>query len=53
MQAAIGSDIAPALDDCTPFHSGYEYTARSMERTAPWLRRRLEWHERQGRPPRA
>ena len=51
MQAAIGSDIALVLDECTPFHSGYDYTARSMERTHRWLDRCLEWHER-ARPAR-
>jgi queuine tRNA-ribosyltransferase len=50
MQAAIGSDIALVLDECTPFHSGYDYTARSMERTHRWLQRCLEWHERHGPP---
>ncbi len=53
MQAAIGSDIALVLDECTPFHSGYEYTARSMERTHRWLHRCLEWHEREGSPAQA
>jgi queuine tRNA-ribosyltransferase len=53
MQAAIGSDIALVLDECTPFHSGYDYTARSMERTHRWLHRCLEWHERHGSPAQA
>jgi queuine tRNA-ribosyltransferase len=48
MQAAIGSDIALVLDECTPFHSGYDYTARSMERTHRWLDRCLEWHAANG-----
>jgi queuine tRNA-ribosyltransferase len=48
MQAAIGSDIALVLDECTPFHSGYDYTARSMERTHRWLDRCLEWHRQNG-----
>ena len=48
MQAAIGSDIALVLDECTPFHSGYDYTARSMERTHRWLDRCLEWHRQDG-----
>jgi queuine tRNA-ribosyltransferase len=48
MQAAIGSDIALVLDECTPFHSGYEYTARSMERTHRWLERCLKWHAHHG-----
>ncbi len=47
-QAAIGSDIALVLDECTPFHSGYDYTARSMERTHRWLHRCLEWHDAHG-----
>jgi queuine tRNA-ribosyltransferase len=53
MQAAIGSDIALVLDECTPFHSGYDYTARSMERTHRWLHRCLEWHQRHGSPAQA
>jgi queuine tRNA-ribosyltransferase len=36
------------LDECTPFHSGYDYTARSMERTHRWLDRCLEWHAANG-----
>ena len=53
MQAAIGSDIALVLDECTPFHVSREYTARSMERTHRWLERCLDWHARYGpRPPR-
>ena len=48
VQAALGSDIALVLDECTPFHVTREYTARSMERTHRWLRRCLEWHERHG-----
>ena len=48
VQAALGSDIALVLDECTPFHVTREYTARSMERTHRWLARCLEWHEREG-----
>jgi queuine tRNA-ribosyltransferase len=48
MQAAIGSDIALVLDECTPFHVTRDYTARSMERTHRWLERCLAWHEREG-----
>jgi queuine tRNA-ribosyltransferase len=51
IQAALGSDIALVLDECTPFHAGRDYTARSTERTHRWLDRCLAWHERQG-PPR-
>ena len=48
VQAALGSDIALAFDECTPYHADRDYTARSMERTHRWLDRCLAWHERQG-----
>jgi queuine tRNA-ribosyltransferase len=47
-QAALGSDIALAFDECTPFQADREYTARSTERTHRWLDRCLAWHERSG-----
>ncbi len=43
IQAALGSDIALAFDECTPFHSGRDYTARSTERTHRWLDRCVAW----------
>jgi queuine tRNA-ribosyltransferase len=46
VQAALGSDIALVFDECTPFHGGRDYTARSTERTHRWLDRCLDWHER-------
>jgi queuine tRNA-ribosyltransferase len=51
VQAALGSDIALVFDECTPFHAGRDYTARSTERTHRWLDRCLAWHVREG-PPR-
>ncbi len=48
VQADLGSDIALAFDECTPFHADREYTARSTERTHRWLDRCLAWHEREG-----
>ena len=48
IQAALGSDIALAFDECTPFHADRDYTARSTERTQRWLDRCLAWHEREG-----
>jgi queuine tRNA-ribosyltransferase len=48
VQAALGSDIALAFDECTPFHADYEYTARSTERTHRWLDRCLDWHAEHG-----
>jgi queuine tRNA-ribosyltransferase len=47
-QAALGSDIALVLDECTPYHADRDYTARSVERTHRWLDRCLAWHEREG-----
>src|ERR1700712_3406993 len=39
VQAKLGSDIALAFDECTPFNVDREYTARSTERTHRWLDR--------------
>jgi queuine tRNA-ribosyltransferase len=50
-QAAFGSDIALAFDECTPYNASRDYTARSTERTHRWLDRCLDWHGRHG--PRA
>ena len=47
VQALLGSDIALAFDECTPFHADYDYTARSTERTHRWLDRCVAWHERE------
>jgi len=48
VQAKLGSDIALAFDECTPYHADREYTARAMERTHRWLGRCLDWHAAQG-----
>jgi queuine tRNA-ribosyltransferase len=50
VQAALGSDIALAFDECTPFHVSREYTERSTERTHRWLERCLRWHAQHGPP---
>ena len=50
VQAALGSDIALAFDECTPFHVPREYTERSTERTHRWLARCLDWHGEHGPP---
>jgi queuine tRNA-ribosyltransferase len=44
VQAALGSDVALAFDECTPFHVERDYTARSLERTHRWLDRCVAWH---------
>lgn len=50
VQAALHSDIALVLDECTPFHATRDYTERSMRRTHRWLERCLDWHARNGPP---
>ncbi|HWY39174.1 MAG TPA: tRNA guanosine(34) transglycosylase Tgt [Chthoniobacterales bacterium] len=39
IQAALGSDIAMALDECPPWPCEYDYAARSLELTARWAKR--------------
>jgi queuine tRNA-ribosyltransferase len=53
VQAALGSDIALAFDECTPFRVPREYTERSTERTHRWLERCLRWHAEHGPPGQA
>ncbi len=48
VQAALGSDIALAFDECTPFHVDRDYTERSTERTHRWLERCLDWQDAHG-----
>ena len=36
IQAALGSDIAMVLDDCTPYPSTHEYAMDSLFRTIKW-----------------
>ena len=48
VQAALGSDVALAFDECTPFHVTRDYTARSTQRTHRWLERCLRWHREHG-----
>ena len=48
IQAALGSDIALVLDECTPFHVTRDYTAHSTARTHRWLERCLRWHQENG-----
>jgi queuine tRNA-ribosyltransferase len=48
VQARLGSNIALAFDECTPYHADRDYTARSTDRTHRWLERCLQWHDREG-----
>lgn len=41
-QRQIGADIVLTFDECTPFHSDRDYTARSLERTHRWGDRSIE-----------
>src|SRR5215208_5936385 len=50
IQSKLGSDIALAFDECTPFHVDRDYTARSTERTHRWLDRCVDW-TREHAPP--
>ncbi len=45
VQARLGTDIALAFDECTPFHSTRDYIARSTERTHRWLDRCIGWRQ--------
>ncbi|HYK20227.1 MAG TPA: tRNA guanosine(34) transglycosylase Tgt, partial [Pyrinomonadaceae bacterium] len=39
VQAALGSDIVMAFDECAPGNAGHEETERSMNLTARWAKR--------------
>ena len=48
VQAKLGSDLALAFDECTPFHVDRDYTRSSMERTHRWLERCVTWQREHG-----
>jgi queuine tRNA-ribosyltransferase len=48
IQAALGGDIAMALDECVPYPCEYDYAAQSAELTTRWARRCKEWKRRNG-----
>ncbi|MEM7046323.1 MAG: tRNA guanosine(34) transglycosylase Tgt [Pseudomonadota bacterium] len=41
LQRYLGADLVVQLDECTPFHAGYEATAKAMRRSVRWLDRSL------------
>ncbi len=45
IQKGIGADIILCFDELPPFRAGYEYTAKSMERTHRWAARCLAFHQ--------
>ncbi|MDP2168522.1 MAG: tRNA guanosine(34) transglycosylase Tgt [Thermodesulfovibrionales bacterium] len=44
IQAALGSDIFMAFDECTPYPATYEYALNSLRRTTAWAKRCKEAH---------
>jgi queuine tRNA-ribosyltransferase len=42
VQRKLGADLILAFDECTPFHSSRDYTARAMERSHRWELRSLD-----------
>jgi queuine tRNA-ribosyltransferase len=44
IQAALGGDIAMALDECVPYPCEYDYAAQSAEMTTRWAKRCKEAH---------
>ena len=47
IQMALGSDIAMAFDECTPYPEDYEYACRSMRLTTRWAKRCQSVHNRE------
>ncbi len=45
IQRNIGSDIAMALDECTPYPCDYDYALKSMKLTHRWLERGIKQFE--------
>ena len=45
IQKGLGADIILCFDELPPFRAGYDYTARSLERTHRWERRCLAFHQ--------
>ncbi|MFV9838539.1 MAG: tRNA guanosine(34) transglycosylase Tgt [Aaplasma endosymbiont of Hyalomma asiaticum] len=42
IQQKLGADLVVVLDECTPFHTSYEYTKKSMHMSTRWAQRSLE-----------
>ncbi len=45
IQLMLGSDIAMAFDECTPYPAEYPYVVKSLELTTNWARRCKEYLE--------
>ena len=46
VQIKLGVDFVVAFDECTPSHSGYEYTKKSTDRSIRWEQRSLEFFQK-------
>lgn len=46
VQVALGSDIAMAFDECTPYPADYDYAVKSLELTTRWALRCKEYLEK-------
>ncbi len=46
IQNDLGADIIMAFDECCPYPSTHDYSARSLERTTRWLDRCIDSHKR-------
>jgi queuine tRNA-ribosyltransferase len=44
IQGALGSDIAMAFDECTPYPATYEYALKSLQLTTKWAKRCKEYN---------
>jgi queuine tRNA-ribosyltransferase len=44
IQGSLGSDIAMAFDECTPYPATYEYALKSLQLTTKWARRCKEYN---------
>jgi queuine tRNA-ribosyltransferase len=51
IQAALGGDIAMALDECVPYPCEYDYAAQSAEMTTRWAKRCKKWKEENAERP--
>ncbi len=46
IQRQIGADLFMAFDECTPYPCEYSYAKRSMHMTHRWLKRCVDWVEK-------
>lgn len=49
IQAMLGTDIAMAFDECTPYPAEYDYAVKSLELTTRWAKRCKEYCESETR----